>query len=100
MKDAAMEVPASRIIGTMVQLKWEPSAGARFYEVKVAAKDSGPYRVIATGLTTPGFKDEAAINGRTYFYRVAATNANGTSGSSEEVSITLPKSHAATHMNH
>ena len=84
----------------VVQLQWEPSAGARSYEVKVAARDSGPYRVIATGLTTPHFKDEAAVDGRTYFYRVAAANANGTSGSSEEVSITLPKSHAATHMNH
>lgn len=45
-----------------------------------------------TTITTPGitYTDSAVTPGTTYFYEVEATNCAGTSGPSNEVSVTIP----------
>ena len=53
----------------------------------------GPYTLIATNLTTPGYLDTNVTDGKTYYYVVAASSSAGTSADSIEVTATpqLPK---------
>jgi len=43
---------------------------------------------VATGLTATSYVNTGLINGRTYYYKVAAVNAGGTSPLSNEASAT------------
>jgi alpha-L-arabinofuranosidase len=72
----------------VVSLSWNGSAGADSYIVKRASVSGGPYTGIASGLTTPSYLDTGLVNGTTYYYVVAATNANGVSPDSTEASVT------------
>lgn len=49
---------------------------------------SGTEVAIATGIGSQSFVDATAVNGHTYFYTVTATNAFGSTTSSE-VSVTI-----------
>ncbi|HZR27566.1 MAG TPA: hypothetical protein VFA71_02200, partial [Terriglobales bacterium] len=46
------------------------------------------FSTIASGLTSPSFVDESAINGRTYSYVVSAVNSNGESTNSSPAAAT------------
>jgi hypothetical protein len=63
-----------------VSLSWASAGGAVTYEVEKSTNEGRPYIVIASGLTTPTFQDIAVTQGKTYFYRVRAVNANGQGG--------------------
>ena len=72
-----------------VGLTWTASTGAASYNVyrgtSTGAESTTP---LSTGLTGTSFTDSTAANGTTYYYTVAAVNANGTSAMSNEASAT------------
>ena len=69
-------------------LTWNASAGATSYTVKRGTAPGGPYGTTFPGLVTTSYDDTTAINGITYYYVVTATNAQGTSPDSNEVTAT------------
>jgi fibronectin type 3 domain-containing protein len=72
-----------------VTLKWSASSGASSYNVyrggAAGAENSQP---VASGITATSFVDTGLANGTPYFYEVAAVNAAGASGMSNEASAT------------
>src|SRR5262249_55790130 len=70
-----------------VQLSWNASTGATGYNVKRATTSGGPYTTVAT-VTSTSFTNTGLTNGTTFFYVVSATNANGESANSSQVSAT------------
>jgi fibronectin type 3 domain-containing protein len=74
---------------TQVTLAWKASGGAATYNIYRATAAGGEGATpIRTGLTATSFTDTIVTNGTRYFYKVAAVNASGTSGLSNEVSAT------------
>jgi len=74
---------------TSVALSWSASSGATSYKVYRGATAGGESATaIATGITTTSYPDTGLTVGTTYFYKVAAANAGGTSALSAEVSAT------------
>ena len=72
-----------------VTLIWTASAGATSYNVYRGPTAGGERATpIATGITATSFTNTGLTNGRTYYYKVAAVNATGTSAMSKEVSAT------------
>ncbi len=70
-----------------VGLSWTGSTGAATYNVYRGTSSGGESATpIATNLTTTNYTDSSVTNGTTYFYEVAAVNAGGTSGISNEAS--------------
>lgn len=68
-----------------VQLSWPEAASAISYNIKRALIDGGPYVTISnTNGTT--FTDTTALNNRTYYYVVSASNTMGESTNSMQVS--------------
>lgn len=80
-----------------VALNWNTSAGATSYKVGRATVTGGPYTNVASPATN-SYADNAITNGTTYFYVVAASNANGTSSNSSEVSATPSGSSTAVNV--
>ena len=71
----------------VVTLSWLPSEGAASYSVYRGTLSNKQVSVpIAQGLATPAFVDNTVVNGPTYFYKVTAANAGGTSPRSNEAS--------------
>jgi len=70
-----------------VQLSWNASTGATGYNVKRATTSGGPYTTVTT-VSNTSFTNTGLTNGTTYFYVVSATNANGESANSSQVSAT------------
>jgi fibronectin type 3 domain-containing protein len=72
-----------------VSLSWTASAGAASYNVYRGTSAGGENsKPVATGLTATSYVNTGLINGRTYYYKVAAVNAGGTSPLSNEASAT------------
>src|SRR3954462_3295835 len=71
-----------------VSLSWIGSVGADSYLIKRSTTSGGGYVTIASGVTATSYLDSGLTNGTTYYYVVAATNANGVSSNSIEVSAT------------
>lgn len=70
-----------------VTLTWTAVTGATSYNVYRGTSSNGESNTaLATGLTSATFLDQNLTNGTTYFYKVAAVNANGTSAKSTEAS--------------
>jgi hypothetical protein len=69
-----------------VTLTWTGSTGASTYSVYRSTSSGGTYASIATGVGGASYTDLTVVNGTTYSYVVTATNANGESGRSNEVS--------------
>jgi hypothetical protein len=72
----------------VVRLDWDVSHLATGYDVERATSSGGPYSTIATGVGVPFYSDASGIAGTSYFYRVKASNAAGTSGASAVASAT------------
>jgi fibronectin type 3 domain-containing protein len=70
-----------------VSLSWTASSGATSYGVKRGTATGGPYSQVSTSAATT-YVDSTVTNGTTYYYVVTASNANGTSGNSNEASAT------------
>ena len=72
-----------------VTLTWTASSGATSYNVYRGTTAGGESATaIASGITTTSYFDAGVSNGTTYYYKVAAVNAGGTSALSGEASAT------------
>ncbi|MCK9363487.1 MAG: fibronectin type III domain-containing protein [Syntrophales bacterium] len=82
---------------TWADLSWSPSEGATAYAVYRGVKDGGPYTLVAQPNTT-AYEDTDLANGTTYYYVVAAANAQGAGAFSAQASAPVSateKPHAA-----
>jgi hypothetical protein len=71
-----------------VSLTWNTAVGADSYMIGRSTISGGPYTNIASGVTSTTYVDTGLINGTTYYYVVAATNAYGVSSNSAEAGAT------------
>src|SRR5262245_2039011 len=71
-----------------VRLNWTASAGATSYSVLRGATPGGQGATPVGTSTTNTLTDTGLTNGTTYYYKVTASNASGTSPRSSEVSAT------------
>ena len=72
-----------------VLLNWTASSGATSYKVyRGTAPGAESTPPIATGITSTSYTNTGLKNGTTYYYKVAAVNATGTSPLSNEASAT------------
>jgi fibronectin type 3 domain-containing protein len=70
-----------------VNLSWTPSSGATSYNVYRGTSAGGESTTaLKTGITTTTYADTGVTHNTTYYYKVAAVNAGGTSGQSNEAS--------------
>lgn len=68
-------------------LSWNASTGATSYTLKRSTSSGGTYTDIYTGANLT-YTDTGRTNGTPYYYKVSATNTNGTSADSSVVSVT------------
>jgi regulation of enolase protein 1 (concanavalin A-like superfamily) len=95
---SASGVPASPVItassgSNKITLSWPTVSGATTYNIYRGTTPGGEsVTPIVTGLTATTFADFTGLPGTTYYYTVTATNTNGSSAFSNEVSgaPTLP----------
>jgi len=72
-----------------VSLSWTASSGATTYSVFRGTSAGGESATaLVTGLTGTTYTNTGLTNGTTYYYKVAAVNASGTSAQSNEASAT------------
>jgi len=72
-----------------VTLSWMASAGATSYNVYRSTTPGGEGTTAsATGIASTSYTNTGLTNGTTYYYKVAAVNAVGTSAQSSEISAT------------
>jgi len=87
----APDAPQLLPIGNVPLLSWRGSAGASGYDIERAPSATGPWETIAANVSDcdvayrPLFSDTTARAGQTWFYRVTARNASGSSTSSNVV---------------
>ena len=60
------------------------------YNVYRSTTSGGPYTALVTGLMALDYTDTSIVDGVTYYYVVSATNSVGTSGYSNQASVTIP----------
>ena len=71
----------------LVNVHWNPSAGASSYTVERALNSSGYFATIAT-VTATNYTDAPVTNGLIYYYKISAVGSGGPSGNSAAVSAT------------
>ncbi len=84
---APANLTATVASSTAVSLTWNAASGAESYTVYRATAANGPYNSIDT-TTETSYTDTGLSTGTTYYYRVTASNAYGTSGYSNTVAAT------------
>ncbi|MBW5445206.1 hypothetical protein GE107_03905 [Cohnella sp. CFH 77786] len=60
-----------------VDVIWKTTAGGKTYTIKRSEAENGPYAVIAEGLTGNHYQDTDVVDGKVYYYKVAAVNEHG-----------------------
>jgi fibronectin type 3 domain-containing protein len=82
--------PYTITVAHVVNISWtaSPTPGVT-YNVYVSGTSGGPYTRIGN-VSVLQFADKNGVAGSTYFYVVTATNSDGESINSNEVSVTLP----------
>ncbi|XEC96517.1 LamG-like jellyroll fold domain-containing protein [Paenibacillus tarimensis] len=73
-------------------ITWKPTAGAQSYNITRSETENGKYQVIAAGVKGNYYKDTTAVNGKTYYYKVAAVNQIGAGDDSYRAKVTLSSS--------
>jgi hypothetical protein len=71
-----------------VALSWTASTGATSYRVYRGTVFDGEATTPIATVTSPSFTDTTVTNGTLYFYEVAATNSVGTSGDTNQITMT------------
>jgi hypothetical protein len=71
-----------------VHLTWNPSAGASSYIVKMATSASGPFNNVGTGVAVTQQTVTGLTNGTPYWFKVSASNPQGSSPDSASVMST------------
>jgi fibronectin type 3 domain-containing protein len=71
-----------------VALSWSASTGTGTitYSVYRSTSSGSGFSLLASGLSSSSYSDSSVTNGTTYYYEVTATNSNGMSGYSSELS--------------
>jgi cellulose 1,4-beta-cellobiosidase len=64
----------------VLTLNWSAATGATSYSISRSTSSSGPFTLIAAGLTATSFQDIHLLNGTTYYYELSAVNTAGQSG--------------------
>jgi fibronectin type 3 domain-containing protein len=72
---------------SQVNLVWNASSGASYYNVKRSQTDGGPYNLVATAGGT-SYPDGGLANGTPYYYVVTAVGPGGESTNSPQASAT------------
>ncbi len=67
-----------------VALSWNGVSDATSYRLKRGVAAGGPYTVLPNAINATSFSDSGLTNGTTYYYRVYAVNAGGSSPDSNE----------------
>ena len=86
---------ATAVSSSQINLSWSPSSGATSYTVYRSTSSSGTYTSIGTTSST-SFSNTGLSASTTYFYKVDASNAGGTSAQSSAVSATTQGSAVTT----
>ncbi len=73
--------------GKSVTLQWDAAAGAASYLVRRSSTSNGPSLVLKTGITENSYTDTDVTLGESYYYTVAALNADNISPDSEPVAV-------------
>ena len=82
-------------VATNPTLSWNASSGATSYGLQVSSSSSFSTTVVnQTGITTTSYAVTGLANNTTYYWRVNATNAGGTSAYSTAWSFTTSMSHS------
>jgi fibronectin type 3 domain-containing protein len=82
---------AAAVSGGAVSLTWSAAARATGYDVHRSTAADGPFtRLTAAAQAATAYTDRAVAAGTTYWYRVTASNAGGTSAQSAAVSAAVP----------
>ena len=74
---------------SQVSLTWLPSSMATSYEVLRSTTSGSGFVTLASGLTATSYTDTAVTAGTTYYYEVTATDSQGTSAASAEISAVV-----------
>ena len=69
-----------------VTLNWNAVTNATSYNLKRSLTNSGPYTVVASGVTATNYSDTGLAAATTYYYVVSAVNIGGESTNSTQVS--------------
>lgn len=90
---APSALAATVVSKSQINLSWsDNSTDESSFVVERKLGSAGTYGVIATlAANTTAYANTGLSGGKTYFYRVKATNAGGSSAYSNEVSATTPK---------
>src|SRR5207253_2663950 len=73
-----------------VTLSWSAATGAASYNLYRSTTSGGEGSTpVVTGIASTSYTNTGLTNGITYYFRVAAVNASGTSGQSNQASATL-----------
>jgi autotransporter-associated beta strand protein len=81
---------------TIAALSWTPSIGAASYLVRRGTVSGSYTSNVSISAAAANYTDTGLTNGTTYYYAIAATNPNGTSGNSNQVSVVPAHNPAAT----
>jgi subtilisin family serine protease len=83
-------VTAAPVTGAsdQVRVAWSGSAGATSYAVERGSAASGPWTPRATGVTSTSYTDTGLSPNATFYYRVTASNATGSSAPSAPTAAT------------
>lgn len=82
----------------VITLTWNASPGAANYLVKRAFTKGGPYKIIASGVTTTSFVDVEVMENQPAYYVVSAVNSQNQGANSAEVSTVLGTAEPLVHL--
>ena len=81
-------VSASAYSSSQITVSWSSVTGATSYKIYRSTSSSGTYSEVATGQTGTSYDNTGLSASTTYYYKVAAVNASGTSAQSSAASAT------------
>ncbi|MBW4889748.1 putative Ig domain-containing protein [Mucilaginibacter sp. HMF5004] len=87
---APASAAASVVNTTQINLTWAASANATGYAVKRSLTAGGPYTTIQAGVTGTSFTDASPVPEVSNYYVITALTGNLESGTSNEVSASVP----------